>query len=232
MNIANLLPAWAVTFGSDILSFIALVAMMGGYYYRLDRCTRRDATCTIQGINSIARAAWVEDIIANRRDILAVQTLRNSTMAATFLASTSVLLMIGVLSLSGQQDKLNEAWHALNAFGARHTELWILKLILLLLDFFVAFFSFSLAIRTFNHVGYMINVPSTLKHQAITPAHVAFHLNQAGRYYTIGMRAYYLSIPVVLWLFGPIFMLVSAIVMIPVLARIDRAPKILAEDYK
>lgn len=165
------------------------------------------------------------------KDILAVQTLRNSTMAATFLASTAVLLIIGVLTLSGQGDKLENTWHALNILGAKHAELWLGKLLILLLDLFVAFFNFSMAIRVFNHVGYMINVPLALNHKMIRPAHVAIHLNRAGKFYSNGMRAYYFTVPLVFWLFGPHFMLLSTLGLIVVLYRLDRAPKILAADY-
>ena len=61
----------------------------------------------------------------------------------------------------------------------------------------------------------------------ITPAHVATHLNRAGHFYSMGMRAYYFLVPLVFWLFGPHFMLVSTIVLLMVLYRIDRAPKIM-----
>jgi uncharacterized membrane protein len=165
-----------------------------------------------------------------KRDVLAVQTLRNSTMAATFLASTSVLLIIGVLTLS-ESDKLQTSWHVLNTFGAKHPELWLIKILSLLMDLFVAFFSFSMSIRIFNHVGYMINVPLELKHKMITPAHVATHLNRAGNFYSIGMRAYYFTVPLVFWLFGPHFMFVSTIGLLIALYRIDRAPKIRSLEY-
>lgn len=165
-----------------------------------------------------------------KKDILAVQTLRNSTMAATFLASTSVLMIIGILTLS-EGGKLESTWHALNLFGAQHPELWLVKIIFLLLDMFVAFFSFSMSIRVFNHVGYMINVPLALKHKMISPAHVATHLNRAGKFYSIGMRAYYFIVPLVFWLFGPHFMVISTIGLLMFLYRIDRSPKILVMDY-
>jgi uncharacterized membrane protein len=207
------------------------VLLVVAYNAFLVRKEKRDPTYTVRAINTIARTAWVETIMAERRDILAVQTLRNSTMAATFLASTSVLLIIGVLSLSGQGDKLDVTWHSLNVFGARHTELWIVKLLFLLLDLFFAFFSFSMSIRVFNHVGYMINVPLSLNHKSISPAHVASHLNRAGRFYSLGMRAYYYAVPLVLWLFGPHFMLIATLGLIIVLYRIDRAPKVMARDY-
>jgi uncharacterized membrane protein len=202
------------------------------YHLFLRRKVRKDPTYTVQAINRIARTAWVETIMQDgKKDILAVQTLRNSTMAATFLASTSVLLIIGVLTLSEQGGKLEATWHALNMVGAKHPELWMTKLIFLLLDLFAAFFSFAMSIRVFNHVGYMINVPLGLNHKMITPAHVATHLNRAGGFYSIGMRAYYFLVPLVFWLFGPHFMLVSTVGLLLVLYRIDRAPKVMAMDY-
>ena len=166
-----------------------------------------------------------------KNGVLAVQTLRNSTMAATFLASTSVLLIIGVLTLSEQGEKLEAHWHALNMIGAIHPMLWMVKLLLLLLDLFVAFFSFSMSIRIYNHVGFMINVPLRLNHKMLTPTHVATHLNRAGYFYSLGMRSYYYLIPLVFWLFGPHFMLAATIVMLIVLYRIDRAPEIMTMNF-
>jgi uncharacterized membrane protein len=65
-----------------------------------------------------------------------------------------------------------------------------------------------------------------------SPAHVAVHLNRAGHFYSIGMRAYYLVVPLVFWLFGPQFMLASTVGLIWVLYRLDRAPKLLESDYR
>jgi uncharacterized membrane protein len=210
------------------LSALALVL----YHLYLRRRLKRDPAYTVQAVNTLARTAWVENVMGGGKDILAVQTLRNSTMAATFLASTAVLLVMGTLTLSGQGVQLETSWHALNTVGAVHSEVWIFKLLLLLLDFFVAFFSFTSAVRLFNHVGYMINVPLSLQHKAISPERVAVHLNRAGNYYSIGMRAYYFAVPLVFWLFGPVFMLVATLALIVVLYLHDRAPSDMAEDYR
>lgn len=221
-----------MNYGNDLVSLLASILLVAAYHLFLYRKVKKNPAYTVQAVNKIARTAWVETIMHDgRKDILAVQTLRNSTMAATFLASTSVLLIIGVLTLSEQGGRLEATWHALNMVGAKHPELWMAKLICLLLDLFVAFFSFSMSIRVFNHVGYMINVPLGLNHKMITPAHVATHLNRAGGFYSIGMRAYYFLVPLVFWLFGPHFMLVSTVGLLLVLYRIDRAPKVMAMDY-
>ncbi|HTY99007.1 MAG TPA: DUF599 domain-containing protein [Rhodocyclaceae bacterium] len=219
-------------FGYDVAALAISVLLLALYHLYLGRREKRDPTYSVQAVNVIARTAWVENIMGEGKDILAVQTLRNSTMAATFLASTAVLLIIGVLSLSGQADKLESTWHALNVLGARHSELYMAKLLLLLIDLFFAFFAFSMSIRIFNHVGFMINVPLAMNHKAISPSHVAVHLNRAGRFYSLGMRAYYFAVPLLFWIFGPLFMLAATVGLILVLFRLDRAPKVLAEDYR
>lgn len=203
------------------LSILFIVAYHGYLRYKI----RQNPAYTVQAVNVMARTIWVETIMQEGKEILAVQTLRNSTMAATFLASTAVLLIIGVLTLTGRGNEFSDSWHALNSMGARHTELLLAKLLLMLLDLFVAFFSFSMSIRLYNHVGFMINVPLKLSHEIINAQHVAIHLNRAGGYYSVGMRAYYFLLPLVFWLFGPQFLLASSVGLIFVLYRIDRAPK-------
>lgn len=218
---------------NDLISLGLSALMLVAYQVFLWRKTRADPTYTVQAVNTFARTVWVETIMKDSdKGVLAIQTLRNSTMAATFLASTAVLLIIGALTLSGQGDKLDNTWHALNSLGAKHAELRIGKLLMLLVDLFIAFFSFAMAIRIYNHVGYMINVPLTLKHHAISPSHVASHLNSGGKFYSIGMRAYYYAVPLVFWLFGPHFMLVATAVLIAFLYHLDRAPQILSDDYR
>jgi len=211
----------------DLLALCISAALMAVYHAWLARKVVKNPAYTVQAVNRIARAAWVESIMrGDGKEVLAVQTLRNSTMAATFLASTAVLLIIGVLTLSGQADKMESTWHSLNVLGGRHSELWMAKLLVMLLDLFAAFFSFTMAVRVFNHVGYLVNVPEDLRHGAITPAHVAVHLNRAGKFYSYGMRAYYFVVPLVFWLFGPHFLLLATVGLVVILARIDRAPKL------
>jgi len=216
----------------DVISFGISLLLLLGYQVFLRIRLRRNPLYTAQALNNLARTAWVENVMAERRDILAVQTLRNSTMAASFLASTAILLILGALSLSAQSDKLGEAWHSLNVLGTREVSLWIAKLLLITLDLFVAFFSFSLSIRVYNHVGYLVNVPLTAGHKAISPAHVAEFLNRGGKYYSVGQRAFYYLVPLVFWLFGPLFMVAVTVILIAVLFQVDRAPRALEEDYR
>jgi uncharacterized membrane protein len=146
-------------------------------------------------------------------------------MAATFLASTAVLLIIGTLTLTGQADRLRESWHVLNVIGATHAEAWLTKVLVLLVNFVVAFFSFAMTIRLLHLVGYMINIPSGSTSGYISPRLVAKYLNRAGGFYAFGMRLYYVSVPLVFWLFGPQFMIIATVALLPALYYVDRAPR-------
>jgi uncharacterized membrane protein len=114
-----------------------------------------------------------------------------------------------------------EISHALNLLGTKTETLWMFKLMMLGILFFVTFFNFTLAIRYYNHAGFMINTfeqnDETVSGESVTKV-----INHAALHYTIGMRGFYLSIPLALWLFGPIWMLAGSLVLIAVLYRLDR----------
>ena len=176
---------------------------------------------TSTGITNHLRGHWVEHIMSEKLDILAVQTLRNWVMASSFLASTGILICLGLLSVAASPEKMAEITPSLNELVREHRVLWLFKLMVLIVDFFFIFFSFCMAIRYFNHVNFMINVPSTLAHK-ITPDYVTDILNNGTMHYTMGMRGYYFSVLLFLWLFGPIWMLMGTVIMLIVLYHLDR----------
>jgi len=198
-------------------SFLILGIYHAQWIYRI---YRKPMTTSV-GITNHLRGHWVESIMEERRDILAVQTLRNWTMAASFLASTGILICLGLLSVAASPEKIAEITPGINELVREHRALWLFKLMVLIIDFFFIFFSFCLAIRYLNHVNFMINVPSTLAHK-ITPDYITQILNRGMMHYTMGMRGYYFSVLLFLWLFGPIWMLLGTIIITIVLYHLDQ----------
>jgi uncharacterized membrane protein len=195
--------------------------ILGIYHcFWIYRINRKPLTTSV-GITNHLRGHWVESIMEERRDILAVQTLRNLTMAASFLASTGILICLGLLGVAASPEKMMEITPGLNEVVREHGVLWLFKLMVLIIDFFFIFFSFCLAIRYLNHVNFMINVPFNLAHK-ITPEFVTKILNRGMMHYTMGMRGYYFSVLLFLWLFGPIWMLFGTIVITIVLYHLDK----------
>ena len=78
----------------ELVCLSASVALLGGYYLWLTIEVRRNPQRTVIGYSAIKRRDWVRSVMTDRRDILAVQTLRNWTMASSFLATTAILICI------------------------------------------------------------------------------------------------------------------------------------------
>jgi uncharacterized membrane protein len=215
---------WFREFAPDLAAFAASATMIGIYYGFLWLRVRRDPTYTIHGVNEIARSLWVANVMNNpAKDVMAVQTLRNFIMGASLMASTATLLIIGTLTLSGQAENIARSWHALNVVGSHAAELWIIKVLALLLDFIIAFFAFAMAVRLVNHVVFMLNVPQHDAHHSLSPHNVARRLNRAGNLFAIGMRAFFFAVPLVFWLFGPAFLIVATAGLVLTLYHLDRS---------
>jgi uncharacterized membrane protein len=157
-------------------------------------------------------------------EILAIQTLRNSVMASNFMASTAVLLIIGTLNLSEKIGQWSLVWQPYALAHQDSSEIWQIKLGLLLLDFSIAFYCFSMAIRFFNHVGYMINLPGDALTDQKHHKQTCVYLNRAGSYYTFGNRTFFFSLPILLWFLGPYFLILATLGLIGGLAMLDRVP--------
>jgi uncharacterized membrane protein len=210
----------------NIISFIVSSVLVLAYYFYLGRQSRRASGSKVHALNAKIRARWVHRVMSSgKMDILAIQTLRNSLMAANFMATTAVLLIIGILNLS---DKIG-AWAQESQFSLLancvSAELWYLKIALLVLDYAVAFYCFSTSIRFFNHVGYMINLGCDIQIEETIFKQTCAYLNRAGSYYMYGTRAFFFSLPVIMWFFGPIFLIPATVALIAGLAVLDKVPK-------
>ena len=211
-------------FEPDVIVFAISAAIVAIYYYVLHLKVRNNPTYTIHGVNALARTLWVENVMRNNgKDVMAVQTLRNFVMGASLMASTAALLIVGTLTLSGQAENISHSWHILNIAGSHATELWIIKVMFLLVDFIVAFFAFAMSVRLANHVVFMVNVPEHTAHHNLSPKAVARRLHRAGNMFAIGMRAFFFAVPLVFWLFGPYFLLMSSLGLVIALYHLDRS---------
>jgi len=217
--------SWLREYGADLLAAACSAAIVAAYYVRHRARVRDDPTYSVHFVNELARRVWVESVMRNpAKDVMAVQTLRNFIMVGILMVSTTTLLLMGTLTLSGQIDSISRSWHALSFFGSDTAALWIVKVMCLLADFLVAFFSYAMAIRLANHVLFMINVPKEFQdaHGVLSPEHTADRLNKAGRMMAIGMRSLFFAIPLVFWLFGPAFLVLATGGVVLIVSRLDR----------
>lgn len=166
-------------------------------------------------VNAALRERWVLSLAMQPgSELLAVQTLRNSLMSATVVASTSALLLTGLAGM-------------LAGLGA--DVLWTgpgqvrpLVLLMLALTLFAAFAASALATRLLHHVGYMLASPvgSALRAEVLPEA--ARALGQAGRHYGTGLRCLLVAPALALGLLWPLALPAAAVVTVVALIAFDR----------
>lgn len=164
---------------TDLLLVVFAFSLIAAYHGWLLRRIRTRPMTTAVSLTRHVRKQWVEMAMAERRDVLAVQTLRNSTMAATFLASMAMLLALGILSVAATQEQAVRVGELLTVFGAGGPTYALIKLLVLAGVFLFAFFNFALALRYFNHTGFQIALPPG-QDPWVTPEGVADGVNRGG----------------------------------------------------
>ncbi|KAL0739275.1 hypothetical protein Bca4012_015485 [Brassica carinata] len=171
---------------------------------------RTQPLTTIIGTNARARRFWVASIIKDndKKNILAVQTLRNCIMGSTLMATTSILICAGLAAVISStyavKKPLNDA-----VYGAHGEFMVALKYVTILAIFLFSFFSHSLSIRFINQVNILINTPfppEELDEEEMTVTqeeYVAELLERGFVLNTVGNRLFYAALPLMLWIFGP-----------------------------
>ncbi len=209
----------------DLIAFVISTLLIQIYYLRLRKRTHHAPHSSVHALNAMTRERWVKMIMnSGKLEILAIQTLRNSVMAASFMATTATLLMIGIINLGEKIGQWSQHLHPIFIGCEVSNELWQFKLGALLLSFAIAFYYFAMAIRFFNHVGYVINLPSDTSTEGEAYQQTCAYLNRAGSYYTLGTRTFFFSLPIISWFFGPLFLILATLGLIAGLSALDSTP--------
>lgn len=203
----------------EIVSVSTSVGLLGGYHLWLAHQIAHRPARTIVGYSTAGRREWVRSIMQQRRDILAVQTLRNWSTAASFLATTAILIATGVLHFLTTIPEQPQLLHELNFLGSPDPAWLTVKLLVMVIDLLVVFFNFVVAIRYYNHVSIEVNVPDPTEANI---AAVQRLMDRGGLHFTLGMRCFYLSVPLALWLFGALWLLLGSIALCIALFGMDR----------
>ena len=166
------------------------------------------------------RADWFAAVSQQKgSEILAVQTVRNALMSATMTASTAVLGLIGTVTLAAP------SLHAGFAEGAvlpALTSRLVLELLLLTL-LFASLVCSAMAVRYYNHVGFIGAMPvDSPARMQWTGAGITY-VRRAGILYGWGLRHIILVAPILAALLHPLAGPVAATLVVLALSGFDRA---------
>ena len=214
----------AVLQGAD---WIALAAFVGGWAgYAWFAHHRAATTPSILASTNRIRRAWMLQTTYREVRVVDGIVLQALSSSPAFFASTTILIIGGLLALLGTTDKTVELVREI-PFAVRTAPLvFDLKILLMLMVFVYAFFRFTWAIRQYTFGALLVaSAPEAEAFATQGLSRDAF-ADKAGRIvglaaetFNDGLRAYYFSFAAVGWFVSPLVFMVGTVVVIVILYR-------------
>ena len=148
--------------------------------------------------------------------MLAVQTLRNSLMAATMTVSTAALGLMGAVTLAA--PSLNTTFG--DASSAHFTARLALELVLMML-FFSSLVCSAMAARFYNHAGFICVTPVNSQARQRWAPIGGVYLRRAGLLYSWGLRNLLMVAPSLAFIVYPWAGPAAAIIVVAALISFD-----------
>lgn len=195
-------------FPLSVLDWIALVwffVWWVGYVAFAHWYARRRPS--LVGVMTAQRRQWMTSVMDRENRIGDVSILTNLSNGATFFASTTLLILGGLLALLGTTDKLASVVTDLPFARQSSEQVWEIKVLLLTGIFMFAFFKFTWALRLYHFCSVLVG--SALPVGERGPATDAFigratrTATQGAESFNNGLRAYYFALAATIWVINP-----------------------------
>ena len=202
------------------MAALATVGILLLYEMVLLSVQRRSPGSLARSAHASLREEWFAAISKQRgSEILAVQTLRNSVMSATMIASTAALALMGTITLAVP------SLHLASAYGEPASPQLTVRLALELVLLGILFASLvcsAMAVRYYNHAGFVCSMPVESETRARWSRTGATYLRRAGILYGLGLRHLLMVAPILAAMVYPFAGPVTAILVVAVLLGFDR----------
>jgi uncharacterized membrane protein len=203
----------------DWLAVMAFFAAWIGYAMFAKR--RAAVQPSVLGSTNRWRHQWMLQATQRENRIVDAAVIQTLSVSPSFFASTTILIIGGLLAILGTTDKASEFVKEI-PFAARTTTLiFDLKLALLTGVFVFAFFRFTWSLRQYTFGAILVG--ATPEHKALgdDDRRRTEFADRAGRVlglaaetFNDGLRAYYFAFALVAWFVSPFaFMAATALVV-------------------
>jgi uncharacterized membrane protein len=205
----------------DLSAFIWFLICWVGYTRYADLRAREQLT--LMSVMHHYRIQWMQEMMQRDVRIVDANIVMILARSATFLASTTIFIVAGLLAVLGTMDTAMEVVGELRYAVQSTREMWEMKLFGLLLVFIYAFFKFTWSMRHFNYLSIMIGaapsnaaLPEWSQSFAERAAKVS---SKATNTFNRGLRAYYFGLAYLSWFLHPLVFIVATTLVVGVLFR-------------
>jgi uncharacterized membrane protein len=217
----------------DWLALVLFVGMWAGYAWFARRLalTRPSVLASTNRI----RHQWMLQATYREVRVLDGVVVQNLSTSPSFFASTTILIIGGLVAVLGITDKATELVREI-PFAARTSNLvFDMKILILLAIFVYTFFRFTWSMRQYTFGALMVaSAPEAKQFEAQGLSRDAF-ADKAGRIVSLaaetfndGLRGYYFAFAAMAWFISPWLFIVGTFTVVSVLYRREFHSDVLA----
>jgi uncharacterized membrane protein len=208
----------------SVMDLVAVIVFFGcwvGYNLLIDGRWRRSKS--INTLMFSLRREWMKQLLVRDNRIVDTTLVGHTINSAAFFASTTVLVLAGLIGVLGSADDAYSAVSDISMLLGGSQRLFEWKIALLIAIFIYAFFKFTWALRQYNYFCAVIGSapdarPGGLDIDAYSECMGAV-LSHAVSELNAGVRAYYFAFAALCWFVHPLVFMAGTAFMVAVLAR-------------
>ncbi|MFK5984992.1 MAG: DUF599 domain-containing protein [Pseudomonadota bacterium] len=209
--------------GVDLFALLWFFLCFKGYTMYAAKATKRE-----HGLSSVMhqyRVDWMKNLLLREVRVADTTTIANLERGVTFFASTTMLILAGLVTVLGSTEKAIDIISDI-PFASHSTPAeWEMKLLLLVALFIYAFFKFTWSLRQYGFASVMIGgtpMPDVVLHEKARIAialRTANIMSLAANNFNAGLRTYYFSFAALAWFISTAAFFVLSLVMVFILYR-------------
>jgi uncharacterized membrane protein len=203
----------------DGIALAIFAACWIGYATLVDRVQPIRARSVIAAMDA-HRRRWMLATLTRDNRIADMAAIGNLMQSTGFLATTSILILGGLVAMLGAADLGQRVVAALPWATVPDEIAWEVKIALLLVIFVNAFFELTWALRQFNYGSILVGAMPAEPAEGLADADAAARvLNRAARHFNDGLRSYYFGLAAFAWIVHPAALVIASLFVLRELHR-------------
>jgi uncharacterized membrane protein len=206
----------------DLIALLWFLCCFKGYLYYA-QIKSYDTPCLANVLHKY-RFEWMLHMLEREVRIADETTIANLERSVSFFASTTILIIAGLITLLGSNDVVTKVLSNIPVITTGVNG-WTFKIMLLIVVFLYAFFKFTWSLRQYGFLSVMVSSAPTPADQISDEAkqfhaeRIALMCSKAAGNFNIGLRTYYFSVSVLAWFIDPALFMFSAAFVSVILYR-------------
>lgn len=181
------------------------------------------------------RMRWMAQVTHRDQRIVDAAITQNLASSPSFWASTTILILGGLLAVLGTQDRASELVKDIPFAAQTSLIVFDIKLLILLAVFIYAFFRFTWSMRVYSFGAILVGAAPNVDVFDSGQANRDEFIQRAGKLmgmaaesFADGLRAYYMSFAVIAWFVSPLFFALGTLAVLWILYRREFRSDVLA----